>query len=462
MNDSDRKSPAISRAGSRLGKSPGERVLSLLHKGHLKNAQALYDAELSDGDDKTDTLILKALLTLERGEPKEALRILKKRLGFTNPDADLLTAHGRTLLALGDQRRAEALFHRAVERDPHSCGSHYGLGCIYEAKGELSQALHHYREEFYRHTDLLANTLALVSVQRRILAEEHGIETRTFSELVNSHHQVALSEQRRQIERLLGNRAAGQFKSSPTPFMSLACDKCGTHLMADVLQGISGLRSNWQYHDPNEPMALRAPAAAPKGSFIAGNWFPNSALLEGMQERNEKAVLLYRDPRDQIVSGYFYCKKPHALIEDSGFARRIAAMDKEQAIDYLMSSWPHTMLVWLVLWMTFERPLYVCHFERMISEKPSVIGEVAEFLGYPCDEALKHRVAADTAFEKPSASLKIESLHGDFKRKGKAGDWRYHFTEGNVRRFKEIAGDILIALGYEQDLAWEADQKPHG
>jgi hypothetical protein len=34
-------------------------------------------------------------------------------------------------------------------------------------------------------------------------------------------------------------------------------------------------------------------------------------------------------------------------------------------------------------------------------------------------------------------------------RKGQQGSWRYHFTQGDIQIFNEIAGQTLRAWGYE-------------
>jgi len=39
-------------------------------------------------------------------------------------------------------------------------------------------------------------------------------------------------------------------------------------------------------------------------------------------------------------------------------------------------------------------------------------------------------------------------------RSGKIGEWRKCFTEGHKKTFKDVAGDLLIKLGYEQDNDW--------
>ena len=40
-------------------------------------------------------------------------------------------------------------------------------------------------------------------------------------------------------------------------------------------------------------------------------------------------------------------------------------------------------------------------------------------------------------------------------RKGKPGNWREHFTENNISRFKDATVDLLLRLGYERDSDWK-------
>ena len=39
-------------------------------------------------------------------------------------------------------------------------------------------------------------------------------------------------------------------------------------------------------------------------------------------------------------------------------------------------------------------------------------------------------------------------------RSGKTGGWKQHFTDEHKKLFKEVAGDLLVKLGYEQDNSW--------
>jgi len=39
-------------------------------------------------------------------------------------------------------------------------------------------------------------------------------------------------------------------------------------------------------------------------------------------------------------------------------------------------------------------------------------------------------------------------------RTGKTGGWREHFTVEHKNLFKDVAGDLLVKLGYEKDNDW--------
>ena len=39
-------------------------------------------------------------------------------------------------------------------------------------------------------------------------------------------------------------------------------------------------------------------------------------------------------------------------------------------------------------------------------------------------------------------------------RSGKTGGWKEHFTGEHKKLFKDVAGDLLVRLGYERDNNW--------
>ena len=39
-------------------------------------------------------------------------------------------------------------------------------------------------------------------------------------------------------------------------------------------------------------------------------------------------------------------------------------------------------------------------------------------------------------------------------RSGKTGEWKQHFTDEHKKIFKDVAGDLLVTLGYEKNNDW--------
>ena len=70
------------------------------------------------------------------------------------------------------------------------------------------------------------------------------------------------------------------------------------------------------------------------------------------------------------------------------------------------------------------------------------VARVAEHLEVPLDDRKLRAVQSD--------------LFGSGRtfRKGQAGGWRREFSEEHKRATKEVAGDLLVELGYEKDLRW--------
>lgn len=58
----------------------------------------------------------------------------------------------------------------------------------------------------------------------------------------------------------------------------------------------------------------------------------------------------------------------------------------------------------------------------------------------------------------PEAIQKIEVRFNPQRsptfRKGKVGGWRESFTDKHKQLFKEVSGDLLLRLGYEQGEDW--------
>jgi hypothetical protein len=94
-------------------------------------------------------------------------------------------------------------------------------------------------------------------------------------------------------------------------------------------------------------------------------------------------------------------------------------------------------------------------YEKMLERPEEELGRLLRFLGASADKDTVAQCVEATRFEKRSGGReKGEEDSRTFLRKGIAGDWKNVFTERDKAIFKEVAGDLLIELGYEENKAW--------
>lgn len=94
-------------------------------------------------------------------------------------------------------------------------------------------------------------------------------------------------------------------------------------------------------------------------------------------------------------------------------------------------------------------------YEDLLENPEQEIGRLLEFLGADTSEQAVTRSIEAGSFEKwTKGRERGQEDSSSFFRKGVAGDWQNAFTEEDKRIFKEMAGDLLIELGYEKDKDW--------
>jgi hypothetical protein len=94
-------------------------------------------------------------------------------------------------------------------------------------------------------------------------------------------------------------------------------------------------------------------------------------------------------------------------------------------------------------------------YEDLLERPYEEVGRLLGFLGVDARGTLVERCVLSASFERLSKGRERgQEDPSSFYRKGIAGDWKNHFTEEDKRVFKEEAGELLIRLGYEEDLDW--------
>jgi hypothetical protein len=150
-----------------------------------------------------------------------------------------------------------------------------------------------------------------------------------------------------------------------------------------------------------------------------------------------KLIVIYRDGRDVVVSDRFFT-------EDYG---RATFSFQETVLRWRRDMEAH--LAWAE-----RHPLCAVSYERLLADGAPVVRDLLQFLGLPAEDQRIADLLERSSFRFYTGRERGQENRRRFYRKGIAGDWKNHFTPEHSRIFKELAGDMLIRLGYEEGLDW--------
>lgn len=200
--------------------------------------------------------------------------------------------------------------------------------------------------------------------------------------------------------------------------------------------------------------------ACPQGMFVTAHARLHPDFQELIEELQLKHILLLRDPRDIVVSyTFFVMREPwhhhHKYYtetlksDEERMMATICGFNRCDTADRPLAS-IQERFDGFIRWLGGPSTL-VCRFEDLVGPRGGGDGEkqlaeirrIGDFVERPLTREQAQQIA-QKMYSKASLTY----------RKGMIGDWRNHFTETHRRVFKEVAGDILIRLGYEKSSNW--------
>ncbi len=150
-----------------------------------------------------------------------------------------------------------------------------------------------------------------------------------------------------------------------------------------------------------------------------------------------KLIVIYRDGRDVVVSDRFFT---------------VDHLGKPFSFADAVESWRRDMEAHLRYAETDR--LFACSYEALLGRGAPVVEDLLDYLGLAYDDALVARMIERSSFRFYAGRERGQEDRKRFYRKGIAGDWKNNFSAEDRRLFKEIAGDMLVTLGYETGLDW--------
>lgn len=248
----------------------------------------------------------------------------------------------------------------------------------------------------------------------------------------------------------------------PAFFMN-SVPKSGTHLLKQLLLGMPSVT-----HRPSNELYEGYPAQYKQhyeklkglqlNEFAAGHIYYSAGWESMLNQLGMKRLFIYRDPRDIIVSytNFILEKYPYHPLND--YLKKEAFTQKERYLAFIhgvrredliypnIGVWFNQFKGWI-----YDANTLSLRFEDLVVSRSSRRKQLSRLVNYlwggmrlpiPINQMIEMMEKnAD-----PSKSLTFRS--------GKIGSWKQEFDPGVKAAFKQVAGDLLVELGYENNKHW--------
>ena len=256
------------------------------------------------------------------------------------------------------------------------------------------------------------------------------------------------------------------FEEAPSVFGN-SKPKSGSHLLLQILNGFTQIMP-YKYVAADPIRTITKEGKRKKNEEVLGELqrAPTGVIGWGYVEATPENVaflcrpervnyFIYRDPRDMLVSQVFFAtdmNEEHGMHEYynslPNFGERlkvaITGIDRDGLHMVSVRQRYEGVFQWL------EQKYVMClRFEDLIDNRDAtLIAMLAEV------ERTGYRIPIRREKSLPILVEAIQPKKSHTFRSGKTGGWREHFTEEHKNLFKDVAGDLLVLLGYEKNNDW--------
>jgi len=251
------------------------------------------------------------------------------------------------------------------------------------------------------------------------------------------------------------------------PIFGNSKPKSGSHLLLQILNGFTQIMP-YKYVDAEPIRTIEKKGKRKKKEEILDELesIPQGVIGWGYVEATPGNVaylcqpgrvnyFIYRDSRDMLVSQVFFATDMHEehgmheyynSLPDFGERLKVAitGIDRDGLYMVSVKQRYEGVFQWLE-----QKHVMGIRFEDLINNRDATLNAML-------DEVEK------TGYKIPIPRPKALSIVGDAIqpgkshtfRSGKTGGWREHFTDEHKKLLKDIAGDVLVRLGYEKNNDW--------
>jgi len=273
-----------------------------------------------------------------------------------------------------------------------------------------------------------------------------------------------------QVEKLT-QRAC--FVSLPAPkngwpiLLGISFPKSGTHLLDQILLGFSHVapfsrRLHSFYaeyegksgHKRSPEQAMRWLDSLSPSDIASAHLFARPEAVARVASQKFVPYFIYRDPRDVAVSHVFYVTEMESNHVHHAYYQSLPDFDARLKVSILGRldagvEFPDIAgrFAPYIDWLDQPNVMKI-HFEDLIHDRVGTLNHIIDHF------LVRVPLKADRSKLLESLETSINPSKSPTFRSGKTGEWKKYFTDEHKKIFNDIAGDLLIKLGYERDNDW--------
>jgi hypothetical protein len=231
--------------------------------------------------------------------------------------------------------------------------------------------------------------------------------------------------------------------------------KSGTTWLANMFASVPGYRRANPSHVSQEDYNLRQDTFREfdrRLVVVRMHTPPSQENITILKQEGIRYCVLYRDLRDVAISWFYHIRND----TDHLLHNAIKDMSLMEGIEYFAQNRLSGYASWIRGWRENRDELNSVEiaYEALLGDTRTVFADLARFFSIRLSDDLLNKIVYDNSFRGRTGRHRGEEDITSFLRKGIEGDWKNHFSEAHKQKFKAIAGDLLIELGYERDYGW--------
>lgn len=256
------------------------------------------------------------------------------------------------------------------------------------------------------------------------------------------------------------------FDEAP-PIFGNSKPKSGSHLLLQILNGFTRIMP-YRYVDADPIRTIEKNGRRKTKEEILDDLkrVPNGVIGWGYVDATKENAsfltsagrvnyFIYRDPRDMLVSQVFFATdmhEEHGMHEyynslpnfDARLNIAITGIDRDGLKMVSVKQRYEGVFQWLE-----QKDVMCLRFEDLINNRDATLLAMLDEV-----EKAGYKIPMPREKSLPIMVEAIQPKKSRTFRSGKTGGWKEHFTDDHKKLFKDVAGDLLIKLGYENNNDW--------